>query len=80
MAGAHQVLTVDEAIRDPTTVVRARVVDDDQPAAEQASDRHLSRTIARRDHHAARDDAEVPERRHTVVRIVAELVDQACSE
>lgn len=76
MARAHDQVTVDETIADATTVVRALVLDDHEPAASEASDRDRTGTIASRDDRPDRHEAELVQLRPTIVGVVAELFDQ----
>ena len=77
--GAHELLALDEAIRNSPAIVRTFVVDDDQPAALQPGHRDRPGTVPRPDNRADRhepEDPDVPDVRRPVVRVVSELVEE----
>lgn len=75
MASADELLALDVAVADPAAVVRALVGDDDQLAGPQACDRHRAGTIARGHDLADLDERQLVQLRPTVVRVVAQLVE-----
>jgi len=78
VASAHDDIAVDEAVGDPAAVVRADIVDDDQPAAREPADRDLACAGARREQRTDRNriEIEVFHLGARVARVVAELVEK----
>ena len=68
---AYQRIAIDVAVADATAIVRARIVDDDEPAALEPGDRDLAGAIARSDDRADGDEAHFVQLRPTVVGVVA---------
>lgn len=77
MAGADQPLAGDEAVADPAAIVRARILDDDDPAALEAGHGDIGGAIPGPDDPADRDvdRAHIHQLRNPVVGVVAQLVD-----
>ncbi len=75
MTRAHEQLALDEAIADPTPIVRALVVDHHDLAALQARHRDRAGTVAGSHDPADRDKAQLVELRPPVIRVVAKLVE-----
>jgi len=75
VACAHELFAVDEAIGDPAAVVRAPIVDDNQPPALEPRHGHRTRTVARA-HHRADRHVDVRDARRAVVRVVAQDVEE----
>src|SRR5262249_45360024 len=76
---ADQPFTVDETVGDPAAIVRALVVDDDQPAARQPRDCHRAGTEPRGDHRPDREVGDVVDLGSAtirMIRIVAKLVEE----
>jgi len=73
---AHQTVSVDEAIRDSPTVVRALVVDDDQPSARQAGHRNRLRSDPRSHDGADRHEPDLRQLGRAVVGVVSKDVKE----
>lgn len=76
MARADEELALDITIADTATIVGALVIDDDQRTTLEARHRNRPSTVPRGHDPADRYEADFVQLRATVVRVVAELVEE----
>ena len=76
MPCAHQPVAVDEAVGDPPAVVRALVVDDDQPPARQARHRNRLRSDPRSHDRTDRHEPDLGQLGRTVVGVIPKNVKE----